>query len=278
LDLIQTYIDAHAHLHDCYPVQEALSAALQNLSHQAARDNVGKARWGGCLMITELDTTPPEISCAKLDVVGEPFRRLNTSEPGCASFFHDNTDTHLDIIFGNQVVTAEGLEVLVYGHSSVIPAHLSLPETIDAAVQQHALIILPWGFGKWMGQRGEHLAALIGKLQPSDKASNACFLGDSAARLSWTQPPSLLADAAQKGLRNLPGSDPLPFASHYRKLGTQGFRLSMPMNHEQPLDSIKKALAHSNAQPSLFGQGETLGGFIYSQARMQIRKHTPFLR
>ena len=229
-------------------------------------------------MVTALDATLPVRSTEKLDNAAPSLRRLDTNEPGSVSFLNDDTSERLDIIFGNQIITAEGLEVLSYGHVSAIPARAALTETIDAAMQQQALVILPWGFGKWLGKRGHYLTDQTDKLSLSGKAFETCFLGDSGARLSMTQPPPILAKAAQMGMRDLPGSDPMPFTSNYRKLGTRGFSVSLPMDHTQPLACIKKALAQSDAQPQLFGQGETLAGFIYNQSRMQIRKHTPFLR
>ena len=49
------------------------------------------------------------------------------------SLHNDSGSERLTLVFGNQIVCKEGLEVLVYGHDSIIASGMMLNDTIEAA-------------------------------------------------------------------------------------------------------------------------------------------------
>ena len=281
-------IDAHAHLHECFNLDLSLQAALTNLRRwvpTVARGNIepdkaetGDNPWSGYLMVSQLDAGTPAGSADRCQVALSGFTVGEVAEAGSVSLVCDNTGDRLALIFGNQIVTSEGLEVLVYGHDKPVVAGLALEETIKAAEAQGALTILPWGFGKWTGGRRQVLQEALDNLDGSSSNISRLFVGDSATRPAFSSPSQILANAKDSGLRNLPGSDPLPFASEHDRLGRFGFHLTGTVDPMRPLNTLQSALIETGDQPRLFGRGETVSGFFTKQIRMQARKHIPRLR
>ena len=103
--------DTHAHLYSCFPIQQYFESAIRNI------DRVhGPGGGTGCLLVAE---TATDRSFSRL-VESAPrtlpggFTLHATSEP--TSFVvAAEAGTRLALIGGRQIVTAEGLEVLVFG-------------------------------------------------------------------------------------------------------------------------------------------------------------------
>ena len=115
-------------------------------------------------------------------------------------------------------------------------------------------------------------------MQGSSHDSSSFFVADSATRLASSSPSPLLANAQRVGVRNLPGTDPLPMAAEQSRLGSFGFQLICPVDLTRPLLTVQTALLQNAEQPIHYGKGETLFGFVSKQARMQLRKRVPALR
>ena len=62
----------------------------------------------------------------------------------------------LSIVAGRQIVTAENLEILALGFDAGLDDGLPIDEVILAVQAAGALCVLPWGFGKWTGKRGQN--------------------------------------------------------------------------------------------------------------------------
>ena len=278
MDTEHLLIDAHAHLHECFNLEASLQAALTNFRRWVPAQLPGNAAWSGYLMVSQLDARTPASAAEQFRSGVSGFTAHEVSETGSVSLTCNDTGDRLALIFGNQIVTSEGLEVLVYGHKEVIAAGLTLDETISAAEAQSAMTILPWGFGKWTGNRRQVLQMALSNLDGSPSDISQLFVGDSATRPAFSSPSNILISASNRGLRNLPGSDPLPFASEQDRLGSFGFQLTGKIDPMRPLQTLQSLLNETAEQPQLFGNGETLVGFFSKQIRMQARKHIPQLR
>jgi hypothetical protein len=78
---------------------------------------------------------------------------------------HDGAD--LLVLAGRQVISAERLEVLALATDAHFDDGLPARDLVSAMLAQDALVILPWGIGKWLGRRGnlvDRLADLIERI------------------------------------------------------------------------------------------------------------------
>ena len=267
------FVDAHAHLHGCFDLKSALCSAFENFRTRASESDEPTAHWRGCLMVSELDATPPDVAAAKTRLGIPGFSVTATNEPGSVTVREDQSGDCIDMIFGNQIVCYEGLEALIYGHKTPIPPGLSLKETVEAALDQKAMIVLPWGFGKWKGRRGVVLDEFLSVCANIDKFQERIFIGDSAARLAVSSTPAPILKAELLGFKNLPGSDPLPFENEFRKLGISGFEITLIADHMNPLDTLIDGLSRKQSQLDVFHSGESIIAFTIKQVNMQLRKH-----
>ncbi|MCL4183315.1 MAG: hypothetical protein KJ011_07690, partial [Burkholderiaceae bacterium] len=89
------------------------------------------------------------------------------------------------------------------------------------ALDAGALVILPWGAGKWWGARGRlvHIAC-------ERFAGRAGFLlGDSAARPHGWRLPAGLAAAQRAGVPVVCGTDPMPVSGEEGRVGSYCFEV-----------------------------------------------------
>src|SRR4051794_39643129 len=98
------------------------------------------------------------------------------------------------VIAGRQIVTAERIEVLALLTSETFEEGRPLDETIQRTKLAGALVVLPWGVGKWCGARGRSVA--------NAAIRYAVQLGDNGGRpLGWPRPVLFREHCV------LPGSD-----------------------------------------------------------------------
>ncbi len=69
----------------------------------------------------------------------------------------------LFIIAGRQIVTQEKLEVLALLSDAPFKDGLALSQAVEEILAAGALPVIPWGVGKWLGQRGTLLTKFIEK-------------------------------------------------------------------------------------------------------------------
>lgn len=263
-------VDAHAHLHRCFDPGMFLDAAIGNFEAGARRLRL-PAQMPGCLMLAD---------CAGQDSLGVLLAlkerrscqggRLavrRSEEEGGLVVWRDDVP-RLALIAGRQVVTCEGLEILALGCTARVPDGLALEEAVAAAREANALVVLPWGFGKWWLGRGKVIRRLVQSTEPS-----GLFLGDNGGRAGLLGRPRLLTWAERRGFMVLPGSDPLPLAGQVERVGAYGFRLRDDIELARAGSRIKAAL-HGHPRPlEVFGTLETMTGFIASQAALRACPH-----
>jgi hypothetical protein len=106
----------------------------------------------------------------------------------------------------------------------------------------------------------------------SESEPSAIFLGDNSGRpVFWRQSP-ILTKAQQRGIRILPGTDPLPFPQQVKRPGNYGFLLEGILDDEYPSRAFKRILLGTRKQPEVYGSLENPFDFFQNQIKMQVSK------
>ncbi len=271
-DSYAVLVDAHVHYYDCFDPHLFLDAARRNFSQAVSRFE-GTHQRSGCLMLCETAPIDPFLSLQQaVATVKGPWTFKLTNERESRIACRDGKPELL-LIAGRQIVTRENLEVLALGTCDKLDAYQPIAETIDRIVQIGAVPVLPWGFGKWWFQRGRWLKQLL-RSSGSKEQDSKCslFIGDNGGRNRWVRDRHMFALAESLGIRNLPGSDPLPMASHVRRAGSYGFVLDGELDWTFPASQLKRMLRDDQHQPESYGCLESLGSFFRNQFRMQLQK------
>ena len=260
-------IDAHVHFYSAYDTQRFLDAASDGFARQAEASALrvlfmAESRsdnWFATLAHPE----------TRADALADTnWQHFPTGEPQSLGLRRASDDAELLIIAGHQCVTSEDIEVLMLGQNAKHPDGEPAVQVVEAALKASALPLLPWGFGKWLGKRGDLVASLL------EQFGHQILLGDNSGRLAGTKTPDLLSQGAQSGHCLLPGSDPLPMPGEEHKVASFGAFLSGAISKETPFADIS-GLVKSGASPEYFGAGESPLRFVRNQLLMQKRKRWP---
>lgn len=256
-------VDAHVHLHRLFHLETFLEAAAANVA-RAARFATPGRRAIGVLLLSEGKNE-------------DAFSRLQTAAPGGTWSFHRTQESEsllirrsdepvLIAIAGRQLETREGVEVLELLSGAPFREPESLVDTVARVRESGAIPVLPWGFGKWAGRRGALVASL---LYGGDRP---IFAGDNGGRLRIARLPSLLAEARERAVPILPGSDPLPFRDHQTRAGSYALLADVSIDAGRPAAAIRSWLGGLNRQPPICGELASPGRFVWNQVRMQWHK------
>jgi hypothetical protein len=262
-------IDSHVHLHESFNIVELLEHASKQ--REAAARHLGlSAAVPGILMLTESEGVAGFARLASQ--AGGRVGRWNVQRTGDDEALRFQADSvgSLVMVAGRQVVTAECLEVLALGTLATFADGQPIRSVIEQVQAASALAVLPWGFGKWTGQRRKVVESLLHAPDAS-----RLFLGDNGGRLNMGPEPALFAVARRQGMPILPGSDPLPFADQVRRVLGYGFVLDVDVAGDRPVTAIKHRLQASRGQPPVFGRRTAVADFIRCQLAMQWRKRRP---
>lgn len=270
-------VDAHVHLHQCYDPDDLLRNAYANLAAatKGASDAMPRAYF---LLLAEC---APDNCFGALHALaaadrgrsvpapsGLQLRRWHmdsTAEP--ISVVASDGERQLHIVAGRQVACQEGLEVLVLGTTRRFadgrPIRDILRETDELGVPR----VIPWGPGKWFFRRGRLLNELIEEFRKP-----TLFLGDEGGRPVFWGYPQHFVQAERLGVRNLPGTDPLPFPHDVDKVGRMGFRVPIDLDPRRPGQSLLRALTQLGTPLERFATLEPPLRFVRNQIGMQLRK------
>jgi len=264
-------VDAHVHLHPEVPIGKFFDAACENFSAAAAGEE-NRDGFFAVLMLAEGNVNSGNLSSAPLfddAAISGPsrfwkFKKLDENE----SFLAERNDGHrLWVIRGQQIVTAEDLEVLALATDTVFRDGDSIRDVIENVRTAGAIPVVPWGVGKWTGKRGKIIGDLI-----SDYRDREFFLGDNSGRPRFWRRPKHFEQSAQKGIPILPGSDPLPVVGGYLKVGSFGLSVSGTLDEKCPAASLRSLLMDVKVILKPFGRLEDFRHFVVNQFKMQLRK------
>lgn len=256
-------VDAHVHCHRNLEPTAFLNHAARNFVTAAAASGVRPA--GGVLLFSEM---PDANVFAEMSASGEAgdWRIRSTGE--AISLVAERVDAlPLLLVAGRQIVTREGLEILILGAPGPFAESVDLATGVAMGQAAGGLAVLPWGFGKWWGRRGRVLDRFLARATPG-----MVFLGDNGGRLAGAAEPRQFARARERRIPILPGSDPLPLASDAHRAGSYGCVLDGPLDPDRPAAALKARLLALREQPPGFGRLQPFWHFLANQLGMQWRK------
>ena len=268
-------IDAHVHIYDCFDLWKFFDAAYANF--RSAAEKLGhKDDFTGILLLAETSkdkrfyhlseyTDGKDLPDGKK--AGE-WKFYHTDE-NCSLYAKSEGLKKLVVIAGRQVVTAEGLELLALGTDQSFKDFSQIKVSIEKVKEKNGIAVIPWGFGKWMGRRGDILRELIETAENGD-----FYLGDNGGRPSLMPAPYHFSLAKKKRIRILPGTDPLPFRSEQKRAGSFGLSCRAKINPNYPTQSTKNAITDNKCTTYSYGSLERNIYFISKQIRMQFKKRT----
>lgn len=250
--------DAHAHYYPAFGWDRFLDAATRNFTRAAAHP---AAR---CLLFAERaeDDELHRLLTGRGRDLPRRWTIARTPEPG--SLIASHADTHIHLIAGRQLRTAESLELLALCTDRRFPDGLPIAQALQAAAAADALPVLPWGLGKWWFRRGRVIAQLI-RPQP-----HPVFFGDTSSRPAHTPAPRHFCAAARAGWHVLPGADPLPHPAEATIAGSYGFAIDGPFDPDHPAASLRALLTAPTAEPRPFGRRRSLPGVVRSQLALRF--------
>jgi hypothetical protein len=268
---VTAVVDAHVHLHACYQADELLDCAWSNLSRACAPAPAAPPAFFLLMAETHDDDCFGQLRALALRGGAPDGLQLRawTAEPTSEqiSLVLAKGPQRLFVMAGRQVACREGLELLILGTTRKFddgrPIRDLLSETDALGVPR----VIPWGPGKWLFNRGRLLSHLL-----QDFRKPTLFLGDEGGRPGFWGYPSHFARAARLGVRDLPGTDPLPFAHDVRKVGRMGFCVPMDLDPERPAASLIRCLIDPAVSFERFARLEPPLRFVRNQIGMQLRK------
>lgn len=257
-------LDSHVHLHACFERGAFLARAHANLAAAAQARGLGPADWQGWLLLTEMDGDDAFGELARGEGVPAGWRIRPTAEP-VALIAESEAAARLLLVAGRQNVTAEGIEVLTLGTDQGLPERMPLADTLAAARAAGRFVVLPWGFGKWLGRRGRLLveALAAGRL-------DGCWLGDIAGRPVGTPTPRLFRLGERRGLRILGGTDPLAMRGEGERVGRYGSLVAGEVDPDRPWASLRALLEAHPGSPPTFGARDGLGQALRTQGSFKL--------
>jgi hypothetical protein len=192
------------------------------------------------------------------------FNRTNNNNVILAEH---KTGFELFIIGSRQIVTKENLEVLAVGMVNDFKDGQPIEAVIKEVIAGGFIPIIPWGFGKWTGNRGEIVEDIIeqNKYYP-------LFLGDNGNRPKFIKLPPIFKSAKENHIQNLQGSDPLPFGNEETRPGSFGILIEDSLNPDNPFESFLNIIISENVKIKTYGELESYYKFFKHQIGMQIVK------
>lgn len=259
-------IDAHVHFHALFAAAPFLDAAAANLRRGAAALGLP----AGTPLCLAFGDAPDQagldgLLAAVSGGAAAPWRFAATADLHAAGVRREDGE-RLHLLRGQQLVTREGIEVLALAGGAPVAPGRSLEATCAEARRLGAVIVIPWGFGKWTGRRGARLRELVAAAAPGE-----LLLADSAARpASWPR-PALLRAAERRGLGVVTGSDPLPLRRHARRAGRCACFVAGTFDPARPAASAARSLARLAGRAPEVGRRTSLAGFLADQAALRLR-------
>jgi hypothetical protein len=265
-------VDAHVHLYPFMPVRSMLDAAGRNLlGLDGSASAEGSANRCGVLLVADPDGVAGYERLLREPGEGErgPWRRGHGDDRSVT--FEREDGARVTAVRGQQLITREGLEVLGIGCDARLRSGFPLGDMVSRIRAARGWAILAWGAGKWLGRRGRALTSLI----EAEAGQPDIVLADNGGRpRAWSRVPQFRT-AAERGMRVLAGTDPLPLAGEEQRIGSYAFRIRV---HDEddvaPADSLRRALA-TDTPIEILGRPMDVGGFVANQLKLRLRRCSP---
>ena len=257
--------DGHVHIHKTFDLETLFPAALNNFQqHTQSLGLQGKIHH--FLLLTESAGTEAFIQLRQSPNAVKDFTIQATGDENCLQI-KSNQDTGFSIVAGRQIVTAESLEVLALGLDRPYPDDKPIQNILEDLQDENCLLVLPWGPGKWLGKRGKIIERAIRSFH-----TPSFFLLDNGNRPFFWPRSALFSQAAERGITNLQGSDPLPFPNQEKRVGSYGFFFPGTIGNEHPFKSLVHQLTAPENNLQSYGNPERALPFFHVQISMQLSK------
>ena len=228
-------IDTHVHIYPFYDVAAALEAAFANLHaiDAGAKKILCLTEGGACDIYADLANNDRTEVSGKFEV-NQGENSLSIQDRSGLGEIH--------MLPGQQVVTAENIEILSLCCSNRVEQRQPASDTVAAIIDAGGVPVVAWGLGKWLGGRGKIVAALMDQFDNKSLA-----FGDTSMRPQLVWPSSILSTAQKRDYRVLCGSDPLPYNGEESQLGRYVTQLDIEPGREltdnfDPAAIIKEVL------------------------------------
>jgi len=258
-------VDGHVHFHRLDRVGETLDFAAANFSQVGC----GGTNLQGVLMLVESHAEDVFGQLADVGVAGDWCISAVEREP--QSLLASSCGRTLLIICGRQIRCADGLEVLALGALQRYPQGADIERTLARVQADGHLAVVPWGFLKWRGARGDRIRDII-----AGRPRGSLFFGDNGGRIEALGPPRLLQQAEQAGFALLPGTDPFPFGHDYRRVGSFGFVARAELDPAAPWTTLQHWLRERPDRVRPYGRALGPLKFVFNQGWIQV--HNKMLR
>lgn len=258
-------VDTHVHYYPCYDAEQFLNSIHRNLLATAEKISTSATICAvACLLDTESSSCFSELAEGRLGSTIELSWKVQTDHANPAVLrLSRGEDQQLTIIGGRQLVTREKLELILLGCIDPIANGQVMKELLLAYQHRYGLI-LPWGFGKWLGLRGETVARLL------EQQDLVFSLGDNAGRPSlWNSIPQFTL-AQSRGVPIVAGSDPLPLASEQNVAGNSSISLRGRLNTDKPIEDLVTKIRDRKNWLGFKQQTSGLWRTVSNQLAMQI--------
>ena len=243
-------VDGHVHFYPEFERQEFLDSALANF-RRVPGAAFARSAHSGCLLFAE--TPALDYFRRFRDLAGKPSDldtwTFHETAETLSLVAQRDPDTTLLLVAGRQVVTTERVEVLTLCCDERFEGDRPLSTVVEIAQSHDAVVVLPWGFGKWSFRRGACIADFLKTVAPA-----SVFLGDNGGRARLGPRPRLFRLAEDRGVGILSGSDPLPLRSEVKRVGGYGFLLPAAIDPLRPAAALKRLLQNRAAPPLPYGR------------------------
>jgi len=270
LDKNELFVDGHVHIYPFMSIQSVLDAASRNGSR--LRDSSSTNYEVGVLLVAD------PVGVCGFDRLVRHGNDCSSEETGhwlCEDCdersvtFRQSSGTKIIAIRGQQLITHEGLEVLGIGYNAELPSGLILAKMVERISAAGGLSIIAWGVGKWIGRRGRLVTDMI----ISETGRPDIMLADNGGRpWCWSRVPQF-ETAAERGMRVVAGTDPLPLKGEENRVGSYGFRMRVDQPAGQSIvDTFRNTLGNQDSIIQTIGEHMTIGGFVSNQLRLRLRR------
>ncbi len=260
------FVDGHAHLDSLGSLHIMLEHCRANMQEASASITPEK-EVHGLVLLAETSNTPWSSELFKVAPEGQvvgidgqwQIKRTSKNILICSNPENDT----LCCILGQQINSEEKIELLLFGMDGFSLEGLNIENILEQAKKHKALVILPWGVGKWLGLRGRIINQLI-----SSYPVGSFYLGDNGNRPFFWQNIPQFSLAKKKKISILRGSDPIGGTpQQLKRVGAFGSIVQQSLNFQDPLHSLQESLL----QGSLTSYGACQGLFSFLLTQTQLR-------
>ncbi|VAX28315.1 hypothetical protein MNBD_NITROSPIRAE01-1579 [hydrothermal vent metagenome] len=264
-----TLVDAHVHMQRCFTWSHFFHSAYRNFQKSAlslTKDFSAVlllSEVAGVQYFRDLLALSDKDQAGQTKLLGD--WQVFKTEESCSLEVRRAQGESLFMIAGRQIVTQEKLEVLALLSDAQFKDGLALSQVVEEIRAAGAVPVVPWGVGKWLGQRGALLSKFI------ETGPNNVFLGDNGGRPTFWKHSAHFKLAQDKGLLVLPGSDPLPLSSEVERVGSYGFHLPQKLSSRQPAAELKNHLFAKPKSLTAYGNLQSPLAFFKNQVSIRLR-------